>query len=128
MSGTLADILVLLHFAFVLFVIFGGLFVLKWKRMAWVHLPAVLWGVGIECFGKVCPLTPLEIWLRESGGERGYQSGFLDHYVVPLLYPTHLTREDQILLGFTLGVINLIIYLTVMWKHRRPPIRPVAPQ
>ena len=91
-----ADLVVALHFAFVLFVVFGGVLVLKWKRSALVHIPAALWGVVIEFAGWVCPLTPLENWLREKGGAAGYRGSFVEHYLEPLLYPAALTRELQI--------------------------------
>ena len=114
--GFLADLVVLVHFAFVLFVVLGGLLVLKWKRLAWVHVPAFLWGALIEFAGWICPLTPLENWLRVKGGVTGYRSGFIEHYILPVLYPTLLTRRLQIALGlFVLGV-NLGIY---GWLLRR---------
>lgn len=119
MSGALADLIVILHFSFVLFVIFGGLLVIKWKRMAWLHIPAVLWGALIEMFGWICPLTPLENWLREMEGEHGYESGFIDHYVIPVLYPAHLTREWQLLLGVLVIIINFTIYLTIFLRNRK---------
>ena len=112
----LADLVVLIHFAFVLFVVLGGLLVLKWKRLAWAHVPAFLWGALIEFAGWICPLTPLENWLRAKGGIIGYRSGFIEHYIIPVLYPTLLTRRLQIALGlFVLGV-NLGIY---GWLLRR---------
>ena len=83
----LADLVVILHLSFVLFVVFGGLLVLRWPRLAWVHLPAAAWGVAIEFTGGICPLTPLENWLREKAGEIGYADGFTEHYILPVLYP-----------------------------------------
>lgn len=118
-SGALADLIVLLHFSFVLFVIFGGLLILKWRRVVWLHLPAVVWGAMIEFTGWICPLTPLENWLREFGDGNRYESGFLDHYVIPLLYPAHLTREWQILLGSAVIVINFTIYFVVFFQTRK---------
>ena len=119
MSGVLADLVVLFHFSFVIFVICGGLSVLKWPWIAWLHIPAVIWGALIELFGWICPLTPLENWLRKSGGESGYESGFIDHYVMPLLYPSHLTREWQILLGAAVILINCTIYFVLFFKKRK---------
>ena len=111
-----ADLVVVVHFAFVLFAVLGAFFVLRWKRCAWIHVPAVLWAALIEFYGWVCPLTPLENWLRETGGAIAYRSGFIEHYILPILYPTVLTRRLQIALGlFVLG-INLGIYGWVL--HR----------
>ena len=111
-----ADLVVVVHLAFVLFAVLGGLLVLKWKRCAWLHVPAVLWAALIEFAGWVCPLTPLEIWLRERGGAIAYRSGFVEHYILPLLYPAVLTRRLQIVLGlFVLG-INLGIYGWVLYR------------
>ena len=111
-----ADIVIVIHLAFVLFAVFGGLLVLRWKRWACLHVPAVLWAALIEFAGWVCPLTPLENWLREKGGAIAYRSGFVEHYILPLLYPAVLTRRLQIVLGlFVLG-INLGIYGWVLYR------------
>jgi hypothetical protein len=111
-----ADLIVLVHLAFVLFAVLGGLLVLRWKRCAWLHVPTVLWAALIEFAGWVCPLTPLENWLRERGGVTAYQSGFVEHYILPLLYPAVLTRRLQIVLGlFVLG-INVGIYGWVLYR------------
>lgn len=106
----LSDLVVIIHLAFVVFVLFGGLLVLQWRRVRWLHLPAVAWGAGIEFGGWICPLTPLENWLRMQGGESGYSSDFLEHYVLSLLYPAGLTREVQIVLGAVVLAVNLAIY------------------
>lgn len=106
----LADFVVLAHSAFVLFVVLGGLLALRWPRAAWAHLPAALWGAGIEFLGGICPLTPLENHLRRLGGEAGYAGGFVEHYVLPVLYPTGLTRGVQLALGTFVVVLNLGIY------------------
>lgn len=112
----LADLVVLVHFGFVLFVILGGMLVLRWKRVAWVHLPAATWGALVEFMGWICPLTPLEIWLRVMAGQSGYQTGFIDHYLLPVLYPQNLTRDTQIWLGVLVLCLNLAIY---GWLIRR---------
>ena len=117
----LADLVVIGHFAFVLFVIFGGFFVLRSKRVAWIHVPFVLWAIIIEFAGWICPLTPLEILLRRKGGALAYRSGFIEHYILPVLYPVMLTRRLQIILGFLVIAINLGIYWWVWcrsWKNR----------
>lgn len=105
-----ADLVVLLHFAFILFVVLGGFLALKWRRLAWVHVPAALWGALIEFSGWICPLTPLENWLRQAGGSQGYASGFVEHYLLPLIYPADLTRELQLGLGLGVLVLNGLVY------------------
>jgi hypothetical protein len=115
----LADAVVLVHVAFVLFVVLGGLLVLRWRRIAWIHLPAAIWGALIEFAGWVCPLTPLENRLRVLGGGEAYDTGFVEHYVVPLLYPRDLTRTWQIALGLGALLINLGIYTFVIARARR---------
>ena len=111
-----ADLVVVVHLAFVLFAVLGAFLVLKWRRCAWLHVPAVLWAALIEFAGWVCPLTPLENWLRVGGGVIAYRSGFIEHYILPILYPAVLTRRLQITLGlFVLG-INLGIYGWVLYR------------
>lgn len=110
----LADVIVLVHIAFVLFVVFGGLLVPRWPRLAWVHVPSAAWGVLIEFTGSGCPLTPLENSFRALGGGAGYADSFVEHYFVPVLYPAMLTHEVQLVLGmFVLGV-NAGIYWRVI--------------
>ena len=119
----LADLVVGLHLAFVLFVVFGGLLALRRRRVAWLHLPAVVWGALIEWRGWICPLTPLEVSLRRRAGEAGYQEGFLDHYVIPLLYPPGLTRELQLAMAAGVLALNAVVYGIVLWRRRQPRIR-----
>ena len=116
---TLADLTVLVHFAFVLFVVGGAFLVLRWKRLAWVHVPAAMWGALIEFAGWICPLTPLENRLRVLGGSAGYRGSFVEHYVIPVLYPGGLTREVQILLGMTVIVINIGVYGWLLVQRRK---------
>jgi hypothetical protein len=106
----LADLVVILHLGFVVFAVGGALLVLRWRRAAWVHIPAAIWAALIEFAGWVCPLTPLEKWLRLQGGGGGYPGGFVAHYILPVLYPRGLTREVQIVLGILVVLINLGIY------------------
>jgi Protein of Unknown function (DUF2784) len=106
----LADVVLVVHFAFVLFVIAGGFLIVHLPRMALVHLPAALWGVIVEWSGWVCPLTPLENQLRAAGGAAGYRGGFVEHYLLAVLYPAGLTRRVQVLLGATVLLVNLIAY------------------
>ncbi|HXG44405.1 MAG TPA: DUF2784 domain-containing protein [Gemmatimonadales bacterium] len=120
----LADLLVVLHLGFVLFVVLGGLLVLRWPRVRWVHLPAACWGAWIEFAGWICPLTPLENRLRARGGELGYSGGFIEHYVLPILYPAGLDRTVQLVLGALVIAANLAIYASVQRRvrdRRGPP-------
>jgi hypothetical protein len=113
----LADAVLLAHAAFVVFVVLGGLLVLRWPRLAWIHLPVVTWGAGIEFAGAICPLTPLENRWRAIAGEQGYSGGFVEHYVFGLLYPEGLTRNAQLALGLLVLVVNATVY-TVAWRRR----------
>ncbi len=106
----LADGVVLLHAAFVLFAVGGGVAVLRWRRLAWLHVPAVLWAALVELAGWVCPLTPLENHLRGQAGGSAYGQGFIEHYMLPVLYPAQLTRELQLGLGLGVLVLNLGVY------------------
>lgn len=106
----LADFVLLLHFSFLLFVVCGGFAVLRRPRLAWVHLPAALWGVAVELFAWGCPLTLLENHWRRLGGAAGYTGGFIDHYLAPLVYPEGLNRTTQIGLGLLALAINLVFY------------------
>ena len=114
-----ADTILLLHLAFTLFTVLGGLLVLRRPSLLWVHLTAVLWGVIIEWADWVCPLTPLENLLRERGGEAGYAGGFIEHYVARFLYPENLTIKLRYLLGLALVAANLIIYGYIFLVRRR---------
>lgn len=117
--GIAADFVVLLHFAFILFVVFGAFLVIKWKRLAWLHLPAAMWGALIEFAGWICPLTPLENMLRRAGGERVYSMGFVEHYVLPLIYPAALTRDIQVALGLGVVAINTLVYAALLVYRAR---------
>ena len=114
-----ADVVLIVHFLFVLFVIFGGLLVIRWPRVAWVHVPVAIYGVVIEFLGCICPLTPLENSLRERGGEAGYSGGFIEHYITATIYPSGLTRRIQIVLGVGVLVLNVGIYAIVTRRARR---------
>jgi hypothetical protein len=124
-----ADLVVVLHFAFVLFAVSGALLVLKWRWCAWAHVPTVLWAALIEFAGWICPLTPLEVWLRERGGETGYRSGFVEHYIMPVLYPADLTRELQCVLGTGILLLNAGLYGWIVYRWirgRRPTPSPAG--
>ena len=117
----LADLLVFLHLAFAAFVVFGAFLAWKWRWVIYAHAPALAWGLWVETSGQICPLTPLEIDLRRLAGEAGYQGGFLDHYVVTLLYPPGLTREDQWVLAALLLAANIVAYGALLRPRRRVP-------
>jgi hypothetical protein len=106
----LADLVVVIHFLFVIFVLLGGLLVLKWRYLAWLHLPVLAWGVYIEFSHTICPLTPLEIWLRQKAGTDLYQGGFISHYLVPVIYPPGLTPDTQVIIAGILLMVNILIY------------------
>jgi len=113
----LADLIVALHFGFILFVSLGGLLVLKWPKLMWLHLPAAIWGASIEFAGWICPLTYLENRLRSASGGQ-YASDFIEHYLMPIIYPAGLTREIQIGLGIAVIVLNLLIYAKVIYRAK----------
>lgn len=115
----LADGVVVVHLAFVLFVALGGFLVLRWTSVAWVHVPAACWGAYIEFSGRICPLTPLENSLRERSGEAGYSGGFIDHYITALIYPDGLTRTMQMMMGTVVVVLNAALYTVAYLKHRK---------
>lgn len=114
-----ADLVVLLHLGFILFAALGGLLALRWRRAPWLHVPTALWGGFVEISGRVCPLTPLENALRRAAGEAGYRGGFIEHYVLPLVYPEGLTREAQLVLAGLLLAVNAVVY-AIVWRRRRP--------
>src|SRR5918994_5334986 len=112
----LADLVVGVHALFVVFVVLGGLLALRWPGVAAVHLPAAVWGTLIEFRGWVCPLTPLEKSLRASAGQAGYEGGFIEHYLLPVLYPIGLTRGVQLIFGSLVIAVNVLIYGLVLWR------------
>jgi len=114
----LADVVLLLHLGFVLFVVLGGFLALRWRRLAYIHIPVAIYGIVIEVIGFVCPLTPLEIWLRRQGGGAGYEGGFVEHYITAALYPSGLTRAIQLALAALVLIINAAAY-TLWWRRRR---------
>jgi hypothetical protein len=116
-----ADAILVSHLAFVLFVVFGALLLLRWPRLAWLHIPAVVWAAYIEFSGTICPLTPLEVALRQRAGQAGYGGGFIDHYVVSLLYPEGLTQNTQAMLGAVVVAINAAIYIVAFRRRRSSP-------
>lgn len=113
----LADLAVLLHALFILFVVGGGFLVLRWPRLAWLHLPAALWGGVVELSNWFCPLTDLELYWRRRGGESGYSGSFIEHYLEPLIYPAGLTVRLQIYMGVGVLLLNGAIYF-ILWRRR----------
>ena len=119
--GLLADLTVLSHAAFILFAVFGGLLALRWAWVACVHVPAVLWAAFVEFSGRLCPLTPLENHYRELAGENGYSGGFIEHYVLPVIYPSGLTRNIQLWLGLGVLAVNLVCYSLLIRRYLKAP-------
>jgi hypothetical protein len=114
-----ADAVVLVHFAFIAFVFAGGFAVLKWPRLAWAHVPVAVWGATVELTGWICPLTPLEVDLRVAAGVEGYAGSFVEHYILPIVYPPGLTRTVQWLLGALVIGVNGAIYGVLIRRARR---------
>jgi hypothetical protein len=115
----LADSVVVLHMVFILFAVSGGLLALKWPKIIYAHIPAVLWGAYIEFSGGICPLTPLEVKWRIAAGQEGYAGDFIGRYLLPIIYPAELTRDMQLILGVTLLLINGLAYGWLWWNWRR---------
>ena len=115
-ARVLATVVVLVHMAFVAFVVAGGVLALRWPRVAWVHLPAALWGAMIARVGVICRVTPLENWLRVHAGGTPYDTGFLEHYLLPILYPVAMTRGVQIATGVFVVGVNVLVYRRVFRK------------
>ncbi len=117
MTLFLADLVLIVHALFIIFVIFGGLTVLKWHKFIWINIPCATWGALIEFFGWICPLTYLENYFRESGNATNYDNSFIQHYLLPIIYPAELTTGIQIWLGIVVVVVNLTIYC-IVWRYR----------
>lgn len=114
----LADLVLVLHFAFVAFALFGGVLVLRRPRIAWLHVPTLIWGVTVQWADWICPLTPLENHFRQLGGEAGYAGSFIEHYLMTLLYPDRLTLEWRYVLGTVLLAVNAAVYLRLILRKR----------
>ena len=113
-----ADALLMLHLGFILFVLLGGVLAVRWRWAPLLHLPAAAWGVYVELSGGLCPLTPLENRLRSAAGEAGYTGGFIEHYLLALIYPAGLTHEIQYVLAAIVVGVNGLAYAWV-WRRRR---------
>jgi len=119
MYNALADMIIVIHFIFIIFVVSGGLLVIYKPHLAVLHLPAAIWGAFVELFGWICPLTPLENKLRELAGEKSYRGDFIVHYLMPVIYPEKLTMPIQQLLGLAVIFINVIFYYVAIKKHAK---------
>jgi hypothetical protein len=121
----LADAVLLLHASFIAWAVFGGVAVLRWPRLVWLHLPALAWGVWISASGGICPLTPLEQRLRVAAGHEGWHGGFIEHYLTAIIYPDGLTRSMQELLAALLLAGNIVVY-ALAWRRRRARVDRLA--
>jgi len=119
----LADIVLVLHFLFIAFVIGGAFLVLRWPKLVWIHLPAAIWGVVVELTGWICPLTPLENHLLEIAGRSGYSGDFVEHYLIRVIYPDGLTSKGQVALGLFVVAVNVAVYAVAIVRRRRT-VRP----
>ncbi len=113
----LADAVLLVHLGFILFVVFGALLVLRWPRLLPVHLAAAAWGIGIELLGAICPLTHVENRMRQLAGESGFSGGFVDHYLLPLIYPGEMTRGLQYGLAAGVLIVNVVLYAWILRRR-----------
>ncbi len=114
----LADLVMLFHLGFILFAMLGALLVIRWPRLVWLHLPVALWAMAIEFYGGICPLTPLENWLRIMADEGGYAENFITHYIGAVIYPGEITTAIRVMLGIGVLAINLALYALVIKQQR----------
>ena len=122
LSRIAADLVLITHLLFIAFVVAGGLLVIRWPRLAWLHLPAAAWGAYIEIAARICPLTYLENWLRVRAGQAGYDGSFIEHYVLPIIYPAGLTRSLQWWLAGLVITVNVLVYGYVLLRRRKARI------
>jgi hypothetical protein len=118
LSGVLADAVLVFHFLFILFAVFGGFLVLYKGKVLWFHLPVVLWSSVVNCASLTCPLTPIEIFFRNAAGQAGYQGGFVEHYIAPIVYPAGMPRELELVAGVSIIAWNVAVYGFLGWKSR----------
>jgi len=118
----LSNLIIVVHFLFILFVLFGGLLVLRWPKWIWLHLPAIVWGFLVELYGWFCPLTPWENQLRRMAGREVYEGDFIGEYLIPLIYPVDLTREMQYLFAVIVILLNAVVYYVVFRKRKNNPL------
>lgn len=113
-----ADAVLVFHLAFIVFAVLGGVLALRWRWVPWVHLPAAAWGVFVELSGTICPLTPIENQLRQQARGSGYTGGFIEHYLVALIYPAGLTSSIQLVLAGVVLVTNVSMYAWLIFRRR----------
>lgn len=114
-----ADLMLVLHFGFIAFVVVGAVGIMRWPKLAWLHVPAAAWGAWIEISGGICPLTTLENRFRLSAGEEGYATSFVEYYLLPVIYPGGLTRTVQLVLAAAVIIINVSLYTYVLRRARK---------
>ena len=117
-----ADFVLVTHFAFIVLVVAGGLVVFRYAWFVWIHLPAATWGAFVELTGRICPLTTLENYLRVYAGQEGYADSFVEHYILPVIYPVGLTRDIQLVLAGLVIAVNVILYATILLHKKRQKI------
>jgi hypothetical protein len=122
-----ADFILIVHLLFILYVLLGGLLAYRWRWMVFIHLPCVIWVALLEFYGWICPLTPLEQQLRLAGKQDGYSGGFVEHYLLPIIYPSGLTPRIQIIIGIFVIAINVVIYAWLALHHLRRKKKDKAP-
>ncbi|HYT97955.1 MAG TPA: DUF2784 domain-containing protein [Casimicrobiaceae bacterium] len=122
LDRVLADAVVVFHLGFIVFVLAGGILVITWRRrVAWLHLPAVAWAAYAEFTSTICPLTPLENTLRRRAGQSGYEGGFIENYLIPIVYPSALTPNVQVVIGAIIVAVNVALYAIVSRQRGRMP-------
>ena len=114
-----ADLVMLLHFGFIIFAVLGALLLVRWPRLIWLHLPSATWAIAIEFYGGVCPLTPLENQLLNLASETAYSESFIGHYIGALIYPGEITTTVKIMLGLAVLVINIALYSWIIKRRRQ---------
>ena len=114
-----ANLILIVHFIFILFVVFGALLFFVSTKIIFIHVPAVIWGSYIELTNSICPLTYLENWFLKKSNKTTYSEGFIQNYLVPIVYPMNLTKDLQIYLGIALIVVNIIIYVFIFNKLKK---------
>jgi hypothetical protein len=122
-ARTLGDLVLAFHFAFIVFAVLGGFLVLWKSWIAWLHVPSVLWSAFVNLFSQVCPLTPLENRFRYLAGQAGYEGGFIQHYIAPLVYPGVMPERWGLIAGFSVLIWNVLVYTLVVTQRRRGPLR-----
>lgn len=122
-ARTLGDLVLSLHFAFIVFAVLGGFLVLWKPWIVWLHIPSILWSGYVNLFGQVCPLTPLENRFRHLAGQAGYEGGFVQHYIAPLVYPGVIPERWGLIAGYSVLIWNVLVYTLVVTLRRRGPLR-----